>query len=221
MLQVPVKSISGEVVGQIEVAEALFAIPMNEAVVHQALLRQMANARRGTADTKTRSEISGGGRKPWRQKGTGRARQGSTRSPQWRHGGVVFGPHPRSYAQRMPKKMRRLALRCLLSDKLNQRQLVVVQELSPKEPKTKEMMGILKALGAGRTSLLVTAAPQANIVLSTRNLPKVKALPAPILNVVDLLNHETLIMTVDAVRAAENLWAAQAHSGGEQHDSQA
>ncbi len=207
--------------GQIEVAEALFAIPMNEAVVHQALLRQMANARRGTADTKTRSEISGGGRKPWRQKGTGRARQGSTRSPQWRHGGVVFGPHPRSYAQRMPKKMRRLALRCLLSDKLNQRQLVVVQELSPKEPKTKEMMGILKALGAGRTSLLVTAAPQANIVLSTRNLPKVKALPAPILNVVDLLNHETLIMTVDAVRAAENLWAAQAHSGGEQHDSQA
>jgi len=208
-------------VGQIEVAEALFAIPMNEAVVHQALLRQMANARRGTADTKTRSEISGGGRKPWRQKGTGRARQGSTRSPQWRHGGVVFGPHPRSYAQRMPKKMRRLALRCLLSDKLNQRQLVVVQELSPKEPKTKEMMGILKALGAGRTSLLVTAAPQANIVLSTRNLPKVKALPAPILNVVDLLNHETLIMTVDAVRAAENLWAAQAHSGGEQHDSQA
>ncbi len=198
---------------QIEVKETLFGVPMNQAVVHQALVRQLANARLGTSDTKTRGEVSGGGIKPRPQKHSGRSRQGSTRSPQWRHGGIVFGPHPRSYSQRMPKKMRLLALRCVLSDKLASDRLTVVERLDMTEPKTRQIEGILKALGAQKSTLLVTEKAEALLIRAAKNLQWVKTLPAPLLNVADLLKYESVIMTVPALRRAEELWAGSSPEG--------
>ncbi|MBI2909909.1 MAG: 50S ribosomal protein L4 [Chloroflexi bacterium] len=205
-MKVPVHNIAGEVVDEIEISEAVFGLPCNEAVVHQALLRQLANARQGSVDTKTRGEVSGGGVKIRRQKGSGQARQGSSRAPHRRGGGVVFGPHPRSFAQDMPKKMRRLAIRCCLSDKAAQETLVVVDELKLEEPRTREMANILGTLGATASALVVTAGVDANVVRSARNLPQVRTLPAAYLNVVDLISHNHMVATVDAVRAIEKLW---------------
>lgn len=213
MLQIPVKDTAGGVSSQIEVKETLFGVPMNQAVVHQALVRQLANARLGTSDTKTRGEVSGGGIKPRPQKHSGRSRQGSTRSPQWRHGGIVFGPHPRSYSQRMPKKMRLLALRCVLSDKLASDRLTVVERLDMTEPKTRQIEGILKALGAQKSTLLVTEKAEALLIRAAKNLQWVKTLPAPLLNVADLLKYESVIMTVPALRRAEELWAGSSPEG--------
>ncbi len=205
-MQLAVHNLAGEVTSQIEVSDYVFAAPFNEAVVHQAMVRQQANARQGTASTKTRAEITSSTRKLFRQKHTGMARAGSRRSPLRRGGGVVFGPHPRSYRQAMPKKMRRLALRCVLSAKAGEGELKIVEEFGIDEPRTREVVQILAALEAGSSVLIVTEEPEAGLVKSARNLPRVKTEPARLLNVVDLLSHRILLMTVAAVRRAEELW---------------
>ena len=209
VVQVPVHNIQGEVVDHIALKDEVFGVPSNQAVVHQALVRQLANARQGTASTKTRAQVSGGGHKPFRQKGTGRARRGSSSSPLLRGGGVAFGPHPRSYRQAMPRKMRSLALRCVLSAKVAQGEMIVVDELALNEPKTKEMARILAALGVGSSALIITAEPDPNAYKSARNLERTKTLPANLLNVGDLLSHRILMLTVAAVRRVEEMGMPQ------------
>lgn len=194
-MQAKVYDLSGNETGTVELDDAIFGLKPNMAVIRQAVLRQQANARQGTHDTKTRADVSGGGRKPWRQKGTGRARQGSTRSPQWRHGGVVFGPHPRSYEQDMPRKMRRLAIRGVLSAKAADGQLVLVESFRELEPRTKAMIEALKKLNvADKSALIMTASYEANLQMASANLPRVKTLKAHMLSVVDMLKYDYLIM---------------------------
>ena len=205
-MQVPVYSLTGEVVEQIEISDQVFAAPFNEGVVHQAMVRQRANARQGTAATKTRGEVSGSRRKLFRQKGTGYARAGSRQSPLRRGGGVTFGPHPRSYRQAMPKKMRQLAMRCALSAKTRNKELMVLKELKFGEPKTKEMVQLLAALGVNSSALVVTSKPEDSVIKSARNLKRIQTLPANLLNVLDILSHKMTLMTVTAVRKAEELW---------------
>ena len=205
-MEVPVYSPSGEVVKHIEISDGVFAVPFNQAVVHQAVTRQRANARQGTSSTKTRSEVAGSSRKMFRQKHTGLARAGSRRSPLRRGGGIAFGPKPRSYRQDMPKKMRQLALRCALSAKTRDEELMVLEELKFDQPKTKQMAGILAALGVDSSALIVTDEPEENVVKSSRNLGGIKTIPANILNVVDILSYKMLLMTEAAVRKAEQLW---------------
>jgi len=205
-VEVPVYSISGEVVKRIEISDRVFAVPFNQAVVHQAVVSQQANARQGTSSTKTRSEVSGSGRKLYRQKHTGLARAGDRRSPTRRGGGIAFGPKPRSYRQDMPKKMRQLAIRCALSAKARDEELKVLEKLELDQPKTKEMEGILVALGVDSSALIVTGEPEENVVKSARNLVGVKTMPANMLNVVDLLSYKMLLMTEAAVRQAEKIW---------------
>jgi len=200
---VPVYDTEGQVVGEIELRDDVFGVPFNQAVVHQALVRQLANSRQGTVDTRTRGEVVGSTRKLFRQKGTGRARQGAIRAPHHRGGGVVFGPQPRSFAQAMPKKMRRLAIRVVLSNKAAEGQLAVVKGLELEQPKTKDMLRILTALKSERTALVVTPQKSRNVYLSARNLPGVTTLPADQLNVGDLLKHTNLVITEDAVRRVE------------------
>tara|TARA_Y100000031_G_scaffold129998_1_gene149419 strand:- start:893 stop:1549 length:657 start_codon:yes stop_codon:yes gene_type:complete len=205
-VQVPVYSLTGEVVKQIEISDEVFAVPFNEAVVHQALVRQQANARQGTASTKTRSEVSGSSRKLFRQKHTGSARAGSLRSPLRRGGGITFGPKPRSYHQAIPRKIRQLALRCILSAKVKDGELVVMEELKLDEPRTKEVVRILAALGVDSSVLIVTAEPEDNVIKSARNLEGTKTMPASLLSVVDMLSYKVLLMTVPAVRKVEQIW---------------
>lgn len=205
-MEIPVYNLAGTVVKHIEVSDGVFAVPFNEAVVHQALVRQRANARQGTASTKTRGEVTGSTRKLYRQKGTGSARAGSIRSPLRRGGGIIFGPKPRSYKQAMPKAMRRLALRCSLSVKAGGSELMVLEQLKLDEPKTKEMARILVALGVDSTALIVAPRPESNVVKSGRNLPGIKIMPASLLNVVDILSYKRLLMTEAAVREVEQLW---------------
>jgi large subunit ribosomal protein L4 len=205
-VQVPLYNTGGEVIKNIEISDSVFAVPFNQAVVHQALVRQRANARQGTSDTKTRGEVAGSRKKLFAQKHTGEARAGDKRSPTHRHGGIAFGPHPRDYSKAMPKKMRRLALRCMLSSKASDGGLKVLDQFSFEVPKTKEMIKVLDILKLGATTLIVTAAPEKNVVKSANNIPGVKTLTANILNVLDLLSHDGLVMTEDAVRKAEELW---------------
>ncbi len=205
-MQVPVYSLSGEVVKQIEVSDHVFAVPFNEAVVHQAVVAQKANARQGTASTKTRGEVAGSSRKLFRQKHTGLARAGSKKSPTRRGGGVIFGPKPRNYRQETLKKMRQLALRCALSAKTRDKELMVLEKLELKQPKTKEMATILAALGVDSSALIVTGKPEGNVVKSARNMAGVKTLPANILNVADVLSCKRLLITEAGVRKAEELW---------------
>lgn len=205
-MKVPVYGLNGEVVEQIELNEAIFAIPFNEAVVHQAMVRQLANGRQGTASTKTRREVSGSMRKLYSQKHTGRARRGDRKSPLLRGGGVVFGPKPRSYRQSMPKKMRRLALKCLLSAKVREGNVKLVQELDFDEAKTKDMANVLSSLGIGSSALIVTAQSTINVTMSAANLPEVKVSPSALINVLDLLSYEILVATVPAVRNIEQIW---------------
>jgi len=205
-VQVPVYSLTGEIVKQIEISDEVFAVPLNQAVVHQALVRQQANARQGTASTKTRSEVAGSSRKMYRQKHTGLARSGGIRSPLRRGGGITFGPKPRNYRQAMPKKIRQLALRCVLSAKARDGELMVLEQLKLDKPKTKEMIGILAALGVDSPALIVTSEPEDNVVKSARNLGGIKTMPASLLNVVDLLSYKVLLMTVAAVSKVEELW---------------
>ena len=213
-MQVPVYSLSGEVVKHIEISDHIFAVPFNQAVVHQALVRQRANARQGTANTKTRSEVSGSSRKLFRQKHTGRARAGSMKSPLRRGGGVTFGPRPRSYEQAMPQKMRQLALRCVLSAKAQDGELKIIERLELEEPKTREMVQVLAALGVNSSALIATSEPEDNVIKSARNLPRIKTIPANILNVVDLLSHKILLMTEAAVHKTEQLWGEKLPQGG-------
>lgn len=209
-MQVPVYNIAGEVVKNIEISDAVFAVPFNEAVVHQAMVSQQANARQGTASTKTRGEVAGSTRKLYRQKHTGESRAGSIKSPLRRGGGTVFGPKPRDYSQALPKKMRRLALRCVLSAKASDGELKVLEDLKLDQPKTKEMVKILTALGVDSSALVAMAEPEENVVKSARNLPGIKTIPASLLNVVDLLSYKLLIMTEAAVCKVEQLWGSSA-----------
>ncbi len=208
-MRVPVYNLAGEVVKHIKVSDHVFAAPFNQAVVHQTMVRQQANARQGTASTKTRSEVSGSTRKLYRQKHTGSARAGSRRSPLRRGGGIAFGPKPRSYRQAMPKRMRQLALRCVLSAKAGDKELMVLEQLKLDEPKTKEMAQILTALGVDSSALIVTKEAEDNVVKSARNLPEIKTIPAGLLNVVDLLSYKMILMTEAAVRKAEEIWGAK------------
>ena len=205
-MQAPVYNLAGEVVANIEISDKVFGVPFNEALVHQSVLRQQANARQGNASTKTRGNVSGSTRKLYKQKGTGSARDGSIKSPLRRGGGIVFGPHPRDYHQAMPKSMRRLALRCVLSAKLEDGELKILESLKLDEIKTKRVTAILDAMKVDKTTLVVTDTGDVNLVKSARNLPGVKTLPANLLNVVDIISHNTLLMEVDAVRKAEQLW---------------
>ena len=205
-VQVPVYSLNGEVVDQIELSQAIFALPFNGAVVHQAMTRQLANKRQGTASTKTRGEVIGSTRKLYAQKHTGRARRGDIKSPLLRGGGIVFGPKPRTYRQSMPKKMRQLALKCLLSAKVREGNIKLVQELDFEEPKTKDMIDVLSSLGIGSSTLILTAQSTPNVIKSAANLPEVKVLPSALINVLDLLSYEMLIATVPAIRNIEQIW---------------
>ncbi len=198
-MQAPLKNMQGQEIGTVELPDEIFNIEPNQAVMHQALVRQLANKRQGTHKAKTRGEVRGGGRKPWRQKGTGRARQGTIRAPQWRGGGIVFGPTPRSYAKRMPRKMRRLALRSALSVKAGEQQIVVLDELSFDAPRTKDMVAVLDALDVERTALLLLPEADDNVELSARNIPYVKTLRAHYINVRDLLGYQTVIMPRQAI----------------------
>jgi large subunit ribosomal protein L4 len=218
-MQAPVYNLAGEVVANIEISDKVFAVPFNESLVHQSVVRQQANARQGTASTKTRGEVAGSTRKLFKQKGTGNARVGGRKSPLRKGGGVVFGPHPRDYRQAMPKSMRRLALRCVLSAKFEEGELKILESIKIDEPKTKIMAGILDAMKVDRTGLVVTLAPDANVVKSARNLPGVKTLPADLLNVVDILSHQTLLIEVAAVRKVEQLWGG--NSAGEEKNATA
>ena len=204
-MQISVYNNAGQEIDKIEVDEAIFGVQPNEAVVHQALLRQLANSRQGTADTKTRREVSGSSRKLYRQKHTVMARAGNRRSPLRRGGGIIFGPHPRSYRQAMPKKMRRLAIRSILSAKVAGEELKVIDSFGFEEPKTKQMAQVLQALGIGSSALLVTAELDMTVFKSARNIAMVKTLPASMLNVSDLMSHDILLMTVDAVRRVESM----------------
>ena len=194
-MQATVYNMAGEAVETVELDDTIFGITPNTTVIHQAVVRQQANARQGTHDTKTRADVRGGGRKPWRQKGTGRARQGSTRSPQWRHGGVVFGPHPRSYEKDMPRKMRRLAIRSVLSAKAAEGHIVLVDTFDEIEPRTKAMVEVMKKLNIGENSaLIMTTDAQANLELAASNLPKVKTVSAHLLSVLDMIKHSYLVL---------------------------
>ena len=218
-MQAPVYNLAGEVVENIEISDKVFGVPFNEALVHQSVLRQQANARQGNASTKTRGNVSGSTRKLYKQKGTGSARAGSIKSPLRRGGGIVFGPHPRDYHQAMPKSMRRLALRCVLSAKLEDGELKILESFKLDGIKTKNVVSILDAMQVDKTTLVVTGEGNVNLVKSARNLPGVKTLPANLLNVVDIISHNTLLIEVDAVRIAEQLWGES--SSGEENDATA
>jgi large subunit ribosomal protein L4 len=205
-VKLPVYSAKGAKLKPIAVDDQVFAIKPNLAVVHQAFVAQRANQRAGSASTKTRSEVRGSTAKIRVQKGTGRARAGAASAPQRRGGGVAFGPKPRSYRQALPKRMKRLAIRSMLSGKVADGRLVVVKELALKNPRTKDMVSVLANLGIERSALIVTGEPDRNVHVSARNIPKTKVLPAAYLNVVDMLSHRVLVMTVAAVRRCEALW---------------
>ena len=202
----PVYSLNGEVVDQIELSPAVFDIPFNGAVVHQAMVGQLANKRHGTVSTKTRGDVKGSTRKLYRQKHTGRARRGDVKSPLLRGGGVVFGPKPRTYRQAMPRKMRKLALKCLLSSKVREGNIRLLQELDFEEPKTKSMINVLSSLGIDDSTLILTGQSTPNVVKSASNLPKVKVIPSDLVNVLDLLSYKILIATVPAIRNIEQIW---------------
>ena len=204
-MQVSVRNMAGETVSEIELRDDIFGVEPHVAVMHQAVLRQLANARQGTADTKTRAEVSGGGRKPWRQKHTGRARQGSTRSPIWKGGGVVFGPHPRSYRMQMPRKMRRLALRSALSAKLADSGIVLLESLALEAPRTRGMLDVLGNLQVESSALILLPERDVNVEQSARNIPDVKTLQATCLNVIDILKYDKLIVPVKALEVIERI----------------
>ncbi|MDD2553154.1 MAG: 50S ribosomal protein L4 [Desulfotomaculaceae bacterium] len=206
MPTVALYNISGEQIGELTLKDEVFGVEVNESILHDAVVMQLAGRRLGTHDTKTRSEVSGGGRKPWRQKGSGRARHGTIRSPIWRGGGIVFGPHPRDYSYSLPKKVRRLALKSALSAKANAGDILVLDELKLDQPKTKDMALILNSLKVA-DALLVTADKDDSVEKSARNIPNIKPLMATGLNVYDILAYDKLVMTKDAVVKVEEVFA--------------
>ena len=201
-----VYNMAGEAIEELELSEQVFGVTPNVAVLHQVVTAQLVNRRQGNASTKTRSEVSGGNKKPYKQKGTGRARQGSTRAPQFRHGGAVFGPKPHAYHHDVPKKMRRIAIRSALSDKVANEKLIVVKDLALESPRTKDMLTILENLPVadkGKRVLMMLPRRDENIVLSTRNIPSAKVQHVSSINVVELLKHDCVIMPVETVRWIE------------------
>lgn len=198
---------AGSQVGEVELNASVFGIEPNNHVLFEAVVAQRASLRQGTHKTKIRSEVAGGGRKPWRQKGTGRARQGSIRSPQWRGGGTVFGPVPRSYSYKLPKKVRRLAIKSALSSKVLEESILVIENLAFETPKTKDFKGFLKGLSVESKALIVTADLDENVALSARNIPGVTVVTAEGINVLDVLGHDKLIMTKAAVEKVEEVLA--------------
>ncbi|OKL35925.1 50S ribosomal protein L4 [Domibacillus mangrovi] len=207
MAKVKVLNQTGSEVGDIELNDAVFGIEPNEHVVFEAVVMQRASLRQGNHKVKNRSEVRGGGRKPWKQKGTGRARQGSIRSPQWRGGGIVFGPNPRSYSYKLPKKVRRLALKSALSSKVQEQNILVLETLSFDAPKTKEFVTVLKNLSVDSKALIVTDTVNEFVALSARNIPGVTVVEAAGINILDLLGHDKLIMTKAAVEKVEEVLA--------------
>ena len=207
MLKTNVLDMSGKVVGEIELSEALFGVEVNQSVVHDMVKNHLANKRQGTQSALTRAEVSGGGRKPWRQKGTGRARQGSTRAPQWTHGGIVFAPKPRDYSYSLNKKTRRLALKSALSAKAAEACVVVIDSIKMAAPKTAEFAKFLSAVGAEGKALVVTAAPDANVVKSGRNIPGCEVTFANLLNVYDIVNANKLVVEKEALAKMEEVFA--------------
>ena len=207
MPKVAVYNSANQQVGDIELNDSVFGVEMNAGLVHQAVVMQLASRRLGTHATKTRGLVRGGGRKPWRQKGTGRARSGSTRSPLWVGGGTVFGPQPRSYAFRMPKKQRRLAIKCALSDKVASGDFIVLDDLQFDAPKTKSVVKMLGDFGVDAKSLIITLDENENVELSSRNIPGVKAIHTMGLNVYDILNHTKLFITKAAIDKIEEVLA--------------
>jgi len=207
MPQTTILKADGKEAGSVDLAETLFAAPINESLIHQAVLRQLAGRRLGTSNTLTRGEVRGGGKKPWRQKGTGRARQGTKSAPHWAGGGVVFGPHPRSYEQKMPAKMRRSALRGVLSAKQADGEVRVVESFGIDEIKTRTMLERLAAWNAEGKVLLVLSARDDKVELSCRNLSQVRVIMADSLNVVDLLEADTVVFTRDALERAQEVYA--------------
>ena len=217
-MKLQIKNIQGENTGDMEVRDDVFGVPVKSALVHQVMVGQLANKRQGTAKTKTRSEVSGGGAKPRPQKHTGSSRQGTIRSPVWVGGGRAFGPSPRSYRKRTPKKMRRLALLSVLSDKARHSDLLLLDSLELKEGKTKEIVSILSALNISNSALIVTDGPNKKLVQSAGNVGGVRTLPVQVLNTLDLLNKKQLIITVDAVKRIEELWGGVYRGGTSSSD---
>ena len=207
MPKVDVYNIEGKKVSDIELADSVFGIEPNENIVHSVLKNYLANQRQGTQNTKTRAEVSGGGKKPWRQKGTGRARQGSTRAPQWIKGGIALGPKPRSYRYTVNKKEKRLAIKSVLSSKVLEKELTVVDKLELKEIKTKSMVNALAALKVEGKTLIVLPENDKNVVMSARNIKDVKTISANNINVFDLLKYSNLILPVDTVKKLEEVYA--------------
>ena len=208
-MKITVFDTEGREVDSIEADDLVFGMAPHQAAMRQAMLAQLANRRAGSANTKTRGEVRGSTIKIRRQKGLGRSRQGSIRAPHHRHGGISFGPKPRSFKQALPKRIRRLAIRSAISAKLSDGELKVIAGFDVESPKTKTVASALGALDMQRGALLVTGAPERSLLLSARNLPRTKVLPADYLNVVDLLSHRGIVMTVDAVRRAEALWGGE------------
>ncbi len=207
MPKVALYNMRGEQIGDIDLNDGVFGIEPNEDVVYEFVKMQLANKRVGTASTKTRAEVSGGGKKPWRQKGTGRARVGSSRNPVWRHGGIVFGPKPRSYKYTLPKKVRRLAMKSVLSDKVQENKLIVVDKFDMEAPKTKVMVDALKALNVTGKALVVTGETNENVYKSARNIEGVRPVKADFMSVYDIINCRTLVLTQDAVARIEEVFA--------------
>ena len=206
MLKVDVLDMKGKKVKDIELNENVFGVDVNDIVVHTALVNYLANQRQGTGSTKTRAEVRGGGRKPWRQKGTGRARQGSIRAPQWMKGGIALGPKPRSYKYAIPKKMRKLALKSVLTSKVEEKELIVVDKLELKEIKTKEMVKVLNNLNT-KKALIVLSEKNLNVQASARNIENVKTTLVNTINEFDLLKYDNLVVTEDAIKKLEEVYA--------------
>lgn len=204
---VAIKDMAGKSVGEIELSNVVFGIEPNEAVMHMAVVNYLANQRQGTQSTLTRSEVSGGGKKPWRQKGTGHARQGSTRAPQWRHGGIALGPKPRDYYYTINKKERQLALKSALSDKVLTESLIVLDALTVEGFKTKTVVECMKALEVGKKTLIVLASNEANVIKSAANIPGVKTAQVNTINTYDIINADTLVIVKDAVKTIEEVYA--------------
>lgn len=206
MATVAVYNIEGKEVDKLELNDNVFGVEINESLLHKAVVTQLANSRQGTQSTKTRSEVSGGGRKPWRQKGTGHARQGSIRAPQWTGGGVVFAPKPRDYSKKMNKREKQIAIKSALTSKVNDEKFIVVDEFNLDEIKTSNFVKILDALKAPK-ALVVTKGKDEKVVLSARNIPTVKTTMSSSINVYDILNYDSLVITKDAVAAIEEVYA--------------
>ena len=205
-MELTLKNINGENLGRIEVRDDVFNIDMNQPLLHQVIVAQLANKRQGTAKVKTRSEVSGGGAKPRPQKHTGRSRQGSIRSPLWRKGGVTFGPSPRDYSQRTPKRVKRQALKIVLSDKARENRITILDKIGIDNPKTKSMLNLLKTLDIEPSTLMVLDGEKTDIYRTINNIPKVKCLPSSALNPLDLLNARSIVATLDSIRNIESLW---------------